>query len=136
MIIFFIFSDLSEKLFVHQEVLEGIEVLGHLDALLLTLHEFSKTGWNFDVGSEDAVYLLLELGWMSGLQEDANLTWLQLLLQCLIATSSVRIKYILGFIIALLHRVCNLIILICSSADVGSDGIVVALVEVIDAGKV
>jgi hypothetical protein len=73
MIIFFIFSDLSEKLFVHQEVLEGIEVLGHLDALLLTLHEFCKAGWNFDVGSEDAIHLLLELGWMSGLQEDANL---------------------------------------------------------------
>ena len=68
------------SLFVHQEVLEGIEVLGHLDALLLALHEFCKTGWNLDVALQDAVYLLLELGWMSSLQEDANLAWLQLFL--------------------------------------------------------
>ena len=73
---------------------------------------------------------------MSGLQEDTNLTWLQLLLQGAVTASSVRVKHILGFIVALLHGFCNLLILVCSTTDVGSDGIMIALVEVVDAGKV
>ena len=64
---------------------------------------------------------------MSCFQEYTYLAWLQLLLQCLIAASSVRIKHILGLVIALLHCVCNLLILVGSSADVCSDGIVNAL---------
>ena len=47
-----------------------------------------------------------------------------------------RVKYILGFIVALLHGVCNLIILIGCTTDVSSDGIVVSLVEVVDTGEV
>ena len=47
-----------------------------------------------------------------------------------------RVKYILGVIVALLHGLCYLIVLVGGTADIGCDGIMIALVEIIDAGEI
>ena len=124
------------SLLVHQEILEGSEVFRHFDALLLALHKLGEASWYLDVCAKDTIHLLLELGRMSGLQEYTYLAWLQLLLQGTITASSVRVKHILRVIVALLHRIGNLLIAVSGTTDIGCDGIVVALVEVLDAGKV
>lgn len=110
--------------------------LGHLDALLPHPSlEFCKAYRNLYVAVKDAVYLLRRR-WMSGLEEHANLTWPHQLLplQGALAATPWSSTYF-GFIVALLHGFCNLLVLVCSTTDVGSDGIVIALVEVVDAGK-
>ena len=53
----------------HQIVFEIGKVLAHLYALFLTLHEGTQTGRNLDVGTQNAVHLLLELSRMSCLAE-------------------------------------------------------------------
>ena len=52
--------------------LEVGEVLGHGDALLLTLHEGTEAGRDVDVDAEDVVDLLLELRRMGCLAENTD----------------------------------------------------------------
>ena len=111
----------------HQICLEVCKLLAHPDALLLAFHECFQSGGNLDVCAQNVVHLLLELGRVSRLAEHANLSWLQSVLQSLIATCSVWIEHIARLLVALLHGLANLFILVGSSANQVGDSMVCSL---------
>lgn len=80
----------------HEIGLELVEVVGHGHALLLATHKGGEAVGNGDVGAENAVDLLLELGGVSRLEEYADAVAGEVLLQSLIAAGAVRIKHVAG----------------------------------------
>ena len=68
--------------------------------------------------------------------ENADFIGFQLLFQCLIATSSMRVENVFRLFVAILHRLCNLCILVCRTANQGCDGFMIAFVKVIDTCEV
>ena len=123
-------------LLLHEVGLEVLEVLRHGDALLLALHEGLQASGYLDVGREDGVDLLLELGRMGGLAEDTDFARLQSVFQGLIATGSVGVEDIARLLIAAAHGGGNLLVAVGGTADERADLLVTLAVEVVDAGEV
>ena len=103
------------NLAVHQQCLEVAEVLRHGDALLLALHEGSKTFGYGNFGIDGRFYCVLELSRMGSLAEHSHLAVKQQVLQCLIATCSVRVEDLMVLIIAVAHGLAYLLVAVGSS---------------------
>ena len=77
-----------------EELLEGLEIVGHFHGLLFALHEGCQTCWYFYIGMADIVNDLLELGGVCCLQEEAYLAFGQTVLESLVTACSVGIQLI------------------------------------------
>ena len=119
-----------------EELLEGMEVVGHGDGLLLALHEGGEAGGDFHVGVADVVHYLLELGWVCGFQEEAYLAGAKAVLQCLVSAGTMGVELVARLAEALAHGGGNLLVGVCGTGDVLGDGLVAMAIEVQDAGKV
>ena len=135
---------LSLCLLAHEELFEVGKAAGHGDALLGAFHEGLQAGGDGHVDAQDGVDLLLELGGVGGLAEDAGLAGLQLLFQGAIAAGTVGIENVARLGIAAAHGLDDLLVAIGGSADETGDALVglgggdtaVLAVEINDAGKV
>ncbi len=101
----------------HQVGLEVSEVLRHRNALLLTFHEGLQAFGNLDVDTQNLVNLLLELGRVSRLAEDADLARFQSVLESLVAACSVWIEDVPRLLIALAHGLADLLVTISGTTD-------------------
>ena len=123
-------------LLLHQVLFEVLEVLRHLDVLLLATHKGLQTLGNLDVGTQNLVNLLLELSGMGRLAEDTDFARTQTVLQSLIAAGSVGVEHVARLLIAAAHGVGNLLVAIGGTADETADALVRLAIEVVDACEV
>ena len=100
-----------------EELFEVAELCGHRYGEFLSLHKLGKPLWYLHVCLQYAVHLLLELCWMSSLQEYSCLTIMQQVLKSLITACTMRVEHISRSGMALSHGLGNLLVRVCCSAN-------------------
>ena len=113
-----------------------MEVVVHRNALFFVLHESYQPVGDRQIDVQCVVNRLFELGRVSRFEKDTCLSGLQLLLQCAITASTVRVEDIARGSVATFHALANHGVGISRSADDGLDGPMITVEEGRNAGEV